>query len=305
MKTLQAAIGKWDVILANWNLSFTNNKHIPCGLCGKKKMRITPFNDGASYICTCSNGSMVNYLMDVNGLSFAELAKEIDAIIGNTHESTEIKQIPKPQKKTLSNLVDYRGTDTEIYLKGRGVMNMPEMSISHSASEPYYNSEGQRVGEYPAMIAKITDSLSLEVLQLHITYIKNGKKLDRKVKGVASSTDYKTPCIRLFQAQKTLGIAEGIETALRAHDLYDTPTWATINSGFMKKFRAPLGVTELMVFADHDKSATGHAAAFECARANLSASNDVAKVTIIWPEQLGDFADIDCKDDICAWEFEK
>jgi putative DNA primase/helicase len=247
----------------------------------------------------------MNYLMDVEGKSFSEMAKEIDDIIGNTHQKDERAQIPKPQKKTLSNLQNYQGTDTEIYLKTRGIINMPQMSISHSESEPYYDSEGKKAGTYPAMVAKITDSLSLEVLQIHMTYLKNGKKFDRKVKGIASATDFKTPCIRLFQAEKTLGIAEGIETALAAHDMYDVPTWATVNSGFMKKFRPPLGVTEMYIFADNDKTGTGHAAAFECARASLLAKNDVSKVTVIWPNELGDFNDMDDKEDICHWTFER
>lgn len=43
----------------------------------------------------------------------------------------------------------------------------------------------------------------------------------------------------------------------------------------MKKFRVPAGVKHLIIFADMDKhSATGHAAAFECAHANLLAKND-------------------------------
>lgn len=307
MNTLQAAVGKWDIILSNWGLSITGNRHINCGLCNKQKktMRITEYADGCSYICTCSNGSIVNYLMDVNGLSFAELAKEIDLIIGNTPTKGDIKKVPKAQVKTMENLQDYRGTDAEIYLKQRGIINMPDMSISYSDSEPYYDSDGKKAGEYPAMIAKITDALSLEALQIHITYLKNGKKFDRKVKGLASSTDFKIPCVRLFQAEKTLGVAEGIETALSANDMYNVPTWATVNSGFMKKFRAPLGVTELYVFADNDKTGTGHAAAFECARANLLSKNDVVKVTVIWPDQLGDFNDLEDKTEVCHWTFEK
>lgn len=304
--TLKAATGKWDMILSHWNLAVTGNRHIHCELCKKQKktMRITEFMDGCSYICTCSNGSMVNYLMDVHGLSFAELAKEIDLIIGHTPDKKE-KIVPKAQQKTLSNLVDYRGTEVEIYLKQRGIINMPEMSISYSPSEPYYDADGNKAGHYPAMIAKITDALSLEALQIHITYLKNGKKFDRKVKGLANKTDFKIPCVRLFQAEKTLGIAEGIETALSANDIYNVPTWATVNSGFMKKFRAPLGVTELYIFADNDKSGTGHAAAFECARANLSAKNDVSTVTVIWPDKIGDFNDIEDKTEVCHWTFEK
>ena len=65
-----------------------------------------------------------------------------------------------------------------------------------------------------------------------------------------------------------------------------------MNSNFMKKFRAPAGVKHLVVFADMDRhSATGQAAAFECAHANLLAKNDLLKVSVRWPDN-GDFNDL-------------
>ncbi|EEP88969.1 alpha replication protein of prophage, partial [Yersinia kristensenii ATCC 33638] len=48
--------------------------------------------------------------------------------------------------------------------------------------------------------------------------------------------------IRMFPVSSTLGIAEGIETALSAYQIYGVNTWATINSGFMSKFIVPAGV---------------------------------------------------------------
>ncbi len=74
--------------------------------------------------------------------------------------------------------------------------------------------------------------------------------------------------------------------------LYGCNTWATLNSGFMKKFRAPAGVRHLIIFADMDPhSATGHAAAFVCANANLLAKNDIEKVSVRWCDN-GDFNDL-------------
>ncbi|MCT8349465.1 DNA primase, partial [Photorhabdus temperata] len=52
------------------------------------------------------------------------------------------------------------------------------------------------------------------------------------------------------------------------------------------------GVKHLIIFADMDlHSATGHAAAFECARGNLVAKNDLETVSIRWPDH-GDFNDM-------------
>ncbi|OTA14109.1 DNA primase [Xenorhabdus vietnamensis] len=97
--------------------------------------------------------------------------------------------------------------------------------------------------------------------------------------------------IRLFPVDSTLGIAEGVETALSCKQIYGVNTWSAMNAGHMAKFIAPCGVKHLIIFADNDWSATGHAAAMECARKNLQASNDVEKVSVRWPD-FGDFNDL-------------
>ncbi|CNI82916.1 Uncharacterized protein conserved in bacteria [Yersinia pekkanenii] len=95
----------------------------------------------------------------------------------------------------------------------------------------------------------------------------------------------------MFPVASTLGIAEGIETALSCYQVYGINTWSVINAGFMEKFRVPAGVKHLIIFADMDKhSATGQAAAFNCATANLRAKNDLMSVSVRWPDS-GDFND--------------
>ncbi|MDE9567064.1 toprim domain-containing protein, partial [Xenorhabdus bovienii] len=89
----------------------------------------------------------------------------------------------------------------------------------------------------------------------------------------------------------TLGIAEGIETALSCKQIYGVNTWSAMNAGHMAKFIAPMGVKHLVVFADNDWSATGEAAAYECARKNLVANNDLEKVSVRWADH-GDFNDL-------------
>jgi len=137
-----------------------------------------------------------------------------------------------------------------------------------------------------------------EPVMVHETFLDGAKKADvpiqKKMTRVEvdrkEETIYDSLAIRLFASQTCLGIAEGIETALSAHALYDCAVWAVMTSGWMKKFRAPVGVEHLIIFADSDKNGTGMAAAFVCANANLLANNDVTKVTIRYP-QRGDFND--------------
>lgn len=303
MKTTEAAKGRWDEILPHYNLQFTGKRHIKCPLCerkGSSGMRINEYQGDCSYICVCGTGSGFSLLMEMTGKAFAEIAKEIDRIIGNV--SKQIKQpLPKSQKKVLDELQPINGTWSEYYLKSRGILGLPTMSVNHCSSVPYYDQDGKKVANYEAMVSTVTDAKTLEPLQLHYTYLDGSKKIDRKVRNL-TDIDFKMPVVRLMDAEKSLGVAEGIETALSAHDKYNIPCWATVNSLFLKRFRAPAGVTKLFIFADNDKSLTGHAAAFECARANLTAKNDVVEVVIAWPDELGDFNDLDDKDNICMWE---
>lgn len=83
-------------------------------------------------------------------------------------------------------------------------------------------------------------------------------------------------------------------------------TRAALNTAFLKKFIAPSGIRNLIIFADADKNAAGHAAAFECAYKNLmSKHNDVQSVSVRWPER-GDFNDVITDGlQVYEWVFEK
>ena len=304
MLTKDAAKGRWDIIYKAYGHNIIPNKHQVCPLCersGSSGIRITDKTGNGDWVCVCGAGNGFTLLMESLGLPFAEVAKQIDEIIGNKPDRVVKAKLTGIPKKIAATSKPITGTWSEYYLKGRGIINLPTMSVHHCDSVPYFNESGEKTGNYEAMVATVTDAQTLEILQQHITYLNGGNKLYRKVRNL-TDVDYKIPVIRLMDAEKTLGIAEGIETALSASDKYNVPCWSVINSGFMKRFRAPLGVTRLYVFADNDRSLTGHAAAFECARANLSAKNDVCEVVVAWPDEPGDFNDLEDKDNICMWE---
>jgi putative DNA primase/helicase len=162
--------------------------------------------------------------------------------------------------------------------------------VRYCAEQPVRN------GKLQAIWALATDSKGM-ACYLHRTYLDGDRKASLEVvkkMNAMQEASYlehvQSVAIRLFPVASTLGIAEGIETALSCKQLYGVNTWSTMNAGHMAKFIAPQGVNHLIIFADMDWSATGHAAAMECARKNLSASNDVEKVSVRWPDN-GDFND--------------
>lgn len=66
-------------------------------------------------------------------------------------------------------------------------------------------------------------------------------------------------------AAATMGIAEGIETALSAQLLFSVPVWAAISAGALLKWKPPEEAKGIIVFADRDESFAGQNAAYSLA----------------------------------------
>lgn len=297
MRTIETAVGRWGEIFAAFGLPPINPKkhyHGECPICSKRgKLRIDDRDGMGTWICVCGAGDGFKLLQEVTGKDFPTLAKEIDEIIGNNWESDH-----KPREKDTSRRDKairlfnsgsrLRGTEGEQYLNSRGIFEMPKGGIVWGYAQ------GKQ-----CMLALATTEFS-EPRQMHCTFIQGGQKIEgtaRKMFSLAPKDnmdqDVTEPlAIKLFQSDDILGIAEGIETALSAKQLYGIPTWSVMNATFMKRFRAPTGVKTLYLYADNDANLTGLAAAMECARANLLCSNDVVKVVVTWPDGVNDFNDV-------------
>ncbi|TAM96710.1 MAG: virulence-associated protein E, partial [Rhizobiaceae bacterium] len=160
------------------------------------------------------------------------------------------------------------GTLAERYLASRGIAYDGEALRYHL---------GKRM-----MVAMMTDAVTGEPCGVHRTFLDpDGKKRDRKMLGRAAGA-----VVRLADnADVTygLGIAEGIETSLRAPFW---PMWACLSAGTMKALPVLAGITSLSIFADQDKA--GLEAANECGQRWHTAG---VEVTMAAPLS-GDFADI-------------
>jgi putative DNA primase/helicase len=83
----------------------------------------------------------------------------------------------------------------------------------------------------------------------------------------------KGSAVQLFPCAKRLGIAEGIETALSAHQIFKMPVWAAISANGVSEFPVIHGIKFLRIFADHDE--VGLSAARMCKRRYKAAGIDV------------------------------
>jgi putative DNA primase/helicase len=100
-----------------------------------------------------------------------------------------------------------------------------------------------------------------------------------------------TGAVRLGEAGPTLGVAEGIETALAASNRFNVPVWAATNATLLEAWMPPAGVERVLIAADNDASYTGQAAAYKLAR-RLAQQGLTVDIQI--PEQVGKgWADVD------------
>ncbi len=305
MNTKQAAIGRWSEIFEYYGLPpVTGKNHFKgnCPICERKgKYRCDDKNGTGSYICVCGSGDGWTLLSSFTGKEFKVLAAEVDQLIGNTFERSHIPADPvkssiAQQRARVSHkyskLSALRGTGADRYLKARGINSLPVEQVRFCDSQRTFD------GNFQSIYALATDDKG-ELCYLHRTLLDGDKNANvggaakkmMKLQDDAYLDHARSIAIRMFPPASTLGIAEGIETALACHQITQCNTWATLNTTFMKKFRVPLGVQNLIIFADADSNAAGHAAAFECAAANLHAKNDLQQVSVRWP-QTGDFNDL-------------
>ncbi|HAU8266097.1 TPA: DNA primase [Kluyvera intermedia] len=303
MKTSEAAKGRWSEIFEYYGLPpVTGKNHFKgeCPVCGARgKYRVDDRDGSGSWICVCGSGDGMSLLVKTQGKSFSAISTEVDQIIGNDYRHEKIpvhSSAARLRQRTISKfakLTPLRGTAGAGYLQHRGITRLPADAIRFCDKQRHAGKV------YQALYALATDDKG-ELCYLHRTLLEGEHKapLGESAKRQKSMQEEnyleyaRSVAIRMFPVSSTLGIAEGIETALSCYQIYGVNTWAVMNSNFMKKFRAPAGVKHLVVFADMDRhSATGQAAAFECAHANLLAKNDLLKVSVRWPDN-GDFNDL-------------
>lgn len=296
MKTVEAAKGQWAMIFEHYGLPpITGKNHFKgkCPLCDSiGKFRIDNRDGAGTWICTCGSGDGLKLVTETQGKPFNEVCREIDALIGNTFRRDKVPETSdasKLRKKVLNNFAKMsplRGTSGAEYLNSRGIYQLPTEAVRLNPKQRHNG----RV--YQSIYSLATDDKG-ELCYLHQTLLDGANKADigasaKRQKSLQEDNylDHaRSVAIRMFPVASTLGIAEGIETALSAHQIYKVNTWATMTANFMKKFRVPAGVKHLIIFADRDEtSATGLAAACECAHANLVAKNDLQRVSVYWPD---------------------
>lgn len=164
-------------------------------------------------------------------------------------------------EQVLSQCQPIAGTIAERYLNNRGITKTDYDALLFHPKLAYWDKD-KGVSYHPAMIGVVTNPAN-QIVTLHRTYLtEDGRKAEvsdpKKLMAVAGDT--KGASIKLGKPETLpnehvfLGIAEGIETALSAGQLFDIPVWACVSADGMSKFHPPIkpSITHLTIYADND-----------------------------------------------------
>lgn len=288
---VQDAKGKWGHVLAccGVNPKHLDGKHGACPMCGgKDRFRYDNRTGRGDYICAkCGVGDGFNLLMKLFNWDFSQASEEVKKYVGGTAVIPPKSGItPEAKQAALRTLWGdtarvKQGDAVDDYLRQRG-LSLTEFPKDLRTCP---KARADAINSFPAMIALVRD-VEGKPTTLHRTFLSQARKAEisaprRLMPGEIPAGS----AIRLAPYEKILGIAEGIETALSAMQLFKIPVWAALNAVMLEKWLPPAGVTEVIIFADKDESYTGQKAAYTLAfkLKNLN----IEKVSVVIPDVMG------------------
>lgn len=294
----EAARGRWAGILEALGIpaGFLSRRNGPCPMCeGRDRWRFTDHDQAGRWWCNqCGTGDGFELLQQFHGWDFPTAAKEVEKMLPNMPATKAVDPDAKI-KMAREGLNKFKkgveaapeNAQVKRYLESRALVASP-LLLAHSAAE--YWQDGALTWTYAAMVGLVS-APDGRPLTYHRTFLLDGQKAPvpspRKIMPAAGDTT--GAAIRLWPVSASMGIAEGIETALACHQLFGIPTWSAISAGGLERFIPPEGIQELTIFADRDASYTGQAAAFALAK-RLKRDTDL-RVWVSLPDNMGDFND--------------
>jgi putative DNA primase/helicase len=266
--TIEAAHGRWREILPALGvpMKVLNGKHQACPSCGgKDRFRYSDVRGHGDYFCSqCGAGKGLMLLGLVHGWDFKRAMTEVDAIIGN---------LPPPRKRrewvpAAANLrALYQasqpiadGDPVARYMAGRAI---DIMALAPKSLRFHPELKHRSGGRHPGMIA-VYSGPEGKPATIHRTFLTaNGRKAD--LDPVRMFMPVPIPsggAIRLAPPSPTMGIAEGVETALAAWQRFGHPVWATTSEVLLQRWVPPPEARHVIVYGDNDLNFVGQRAAY-------------------------------------------
>ncbi len=250
---VEAARGHWPHILVSLGVpeNFLTKPNRPCPLCsGKDRFSLTDCDGSGSYFCRgCGHGNGFELLKHFLQLDFPAVAKEVERVLG-VPERVKFASRPDPARALRAVYGGSRpvrsGDLVDQYLQARGLSLLPPSLRFH----PSLAAEGRR---WPAMLALVTD-VTGKAQTLHRTFLDGSRKapLEAPKKLMPPISTVTGSAIRLWPAESAVGLAEGIETAISAYELFGVPTWACVSAHGLESVVLPESITTVHVYSDND-----------------------------------------------------
>jgi len=294
---INQATGRWHSLLGQFGVDakYLVNKHGPCPMCGgKNRFRFDNKRGQGEWICSnCGAGDGFGLVSKVKNIPIREAFKLIEPLI-----------VTAPVKGAIAKpVIDGRSAAEKLWKSTRSVKDgSPVWSYLTARLNGFYPSNAIREGhvvhpsdksrQYFIMAAKVSDADGRGV-SVHKTYLlTNGEVAGfNPNKLLMAGSIPPGSAIRLTEPAESMGIAEGIETAMSASILTGIPTWSAISAPLLKQFQPPKICNFLTIFADNDVNFTGHSAAYDLAR-RLKMTNPEMKIEVCVPPRIGDWNDV-------------
>lgn len=309
----ERARGRWREILPALGIDAKalTNKHSACPVCGgKDRFRFDDKNGSGSWICNQGHGGEhdnaagaagngVSLIMDWKSCSFPEAAKLIETVIGTDRQPVSPQVAAKPQedeeqaaRERYQQMTGYwrsakaiqKGDPADLYLRSRVGAYKPTRALRFLPETTF---AGRTM---PALISAYVDVHGeLASVQRTLLTMDGRKAPGLEAPRANTGTLPEGGAIRLCHHENTLGIAEGVETALAATAMYGVPCWAAVNAGRLEKWEPPEGVRNIIVFGDADFNYRGQLAAYALAHrlSRKSPGKPELIVQVAIPDDLG------------------
>jgi len=291
---------RWHDILTRLGIQKESltGKHKPCPKCGgHDRFRFDDLEGKGTWICNkCGAGDGFGLLKLVHGWDFDKALEEVRRV----SPDAEVKKSYQPDNENIllklkalsKRCEDFKDSPVADYLVDRGISLQTlaaVKNISYVRDLEYYK-DGKLKARMPAMVSRM--QCGNKPVSLHRTYIyykKNHQEWANKKMIMPPVGTINGSAVQLFKPTDTLGLCEGIETAMACYQLFGVPTWACATAQGLEKFMPPKGL-KIVIFGDNDLSYTGHAAAYNLARRLVK---DGYEVKVKVPDQIGwDYLDV-------------